>query len=286
MKRLTAFTAAAALGLGVAGGAWAVDASSGGHESPATAGRVAATSGTGTFEEGTSETGTSGAGASGAGASGAGASAAGKSATETSAEGKSAKATSSPDPNPKFSLAYSTTPKDFNSPPLGRSLRLSTWGTISFTRQAENFHLIYKDIKLTNATARVSVLKKCGGSNPAPAKATGAEMVQSFSESSCKANVEVAVGLPWAVSFTPTLNCGKRRVGQMKTRFDAKDIDYSQYNSGVPLNFKGSVYGGPSVLQKPHQPLCLVNAVSFKIWNKSKSDSFETKLKACVTPVN
>lgn len=180
-----------------------------------------------------------------------------------------------------FTRSY-TLVKEFNSKPLKRCARLTVWGSVTFTRtQGQGFYLVYKNIKVNNPTARVSALAKCGRKKSSTL--TKGTITQRWYESSCKANVKVAVGFPWAVSVEPTVECGNRRVGKRKTTYTGTAKTYTQYNSGRPLSFTGTLYAGPSVKQPP-APLCLSAKPTITIYAKSKSDSFTTTMKACVKP--
>jgi hypothetical protein len=171
--------------------------------------------------------------------------------------------------------------KEFNSKPLKRCVRVTLWGSITFTRTQESLHLIYKNIKLNNPTARLSVLAKCGKTKTSTL--TKAKITQRWYESTCKAEVKVSVGYPWAVSVEPTYECGNRRVGARGSTYTGTHKIFTQYNSGRPLTFTGSVWAGTTV-RNPPVALCLSARPTFTAYAKNKSDSFTSRLKACVKP--
>lgn len=180
-----------------------------------------------------------------------------------------------------FTRSY-TLVKEFKSTPLGRCARVTLWGSITFTRtQGPGLYLVYKDIKVNNPTARVSALARCGSKTTSTL--TKSTIRQRWYESTCKASVKVSVGFPWSVSIEPTVECGKRAVGQRATSYSVKATTYTQYNSGRPLYFTGSVWAGTSV-RNPPVALCLSGKPTITVYVNNKSDSFTSTMKACVKP--
>lgn len=180
-----------------------------------------------------------------------------------------------------FSRSY-TLVKEFKSKPLKRCVRVTMWGSITFTRaQGQGLFLVYKNIKVNNPTARVSALAKCGSKKTSTL--TKAKVTQRWYETRCQADVKVSIGYPWAVAVEPTFECGRHRVGVRGTTYTGKHTKYTQYNSGRPLYFTGTTWAGKTVRQPP-VALCLSARPTFTGYVKNKSDSFTATMKACVKP--
>jgi hypothetical protein len=173
--------------------------------------------------------------------------------------------------------------KEFKSKPLKRCVRVTLWGSITFTRtqSSEFLELIYKNIKLNNPTVRVSALAKCGSKKTSTL--TKVKIVQRWYESTCKAEVKVSAGYPWAISAEPTFECGRHRVGSRGSTYTGTHKTFTQYNSGRPLTFTGTLHAGKTV-RNPPVPLCLSVRPTFTVYVKNKSDSSTSTLKACVKP--
>jgi len=170
---------------------------------------------------------------------------------------------------------------NFYSKPLKRCVKTTLSGKVTFKHYLYKQHGAIADaflgVKLINPTMHTTVLTKCSGGKSATV--TKMAMTQRWYESTkCKLNVAIAAGYQWTVAVTPTVECGRRNAGTRATTYSVKANNYTQSNSGRPVDFNGEVH------IKYKTALCLSARTTVTAYISNRSDSGTNTIKACVKP--
>ncbi len=119
---------------------------------------------------------------------------------------------------------------------------VGTWRYAYGEDSSDHDTLEWLNIRLKNPTVKATGWPILGaGCDSTKRWKMRADLSQGFYQAGCDLDVSVSVGFPWSVSASPSYACGDHRVGHRTSSEGPARSTLTQYNSGFPIRFAGTL---------------------------------------------